>query len=193
MLFFRLCQQGCRILSRSIQDFNRSRSSIQSSRKWTGMFQGTLLWPWNHETIRCLSIQSLNRRQNCHSSGASIRTEVSTSVLSRRKPKISSEFSCCSRRILCLTLHESESAMREDAKTVASWDFERIIPCHGVRLYIQHETVTSIKRVIGMLLKARTWSLGSGLQQISLIQEVKRVASISLIPWFRAHIIPVLS
>jgi hypothetical protein len=25
-------------------------------------------------------------------------------------------------------------AMRKDAKTVAAWDFERIIPCHGVCL-----------------------------------------------------------
>lgn len=24
--------------------------------------------------------------------------------------------------------------MQRDAKTVAGWDFERIIPCHGVRL-----------------------------------------------------------
>ena len=32
--------------------------------------------------------------------------------------------------------------MRKDAKTVASWDFERIIPCHGVSVDIQHETMT---------------------------------------------------
>lgn len=33
-------------------------------------------------------------------------------------PKLNS---CCSRQ------------MKKDVKTVASWDFERIIPCHGVR------------------------------------------------------------
>jgi hypothetical protein len=47
----------------------------------------------NYKAIRCLSIQSLNRRQNCQSSEASIRSEVSTSVLSRRKLKTSSESS----------------------------------------------------------------------------------------------------
>lgn len=31
-----------------------------------------------------------------------------------------------------------QSAMRRDAKTVAAWDFDRIIPCHGVRLGLLH-------------------------------------------------------
>jgi len=26
--------------------------------------------------------------------------------------------------------------MKRDAKTVAEWDFERIIPCHGVRAVV---------------------------------------------------------
>jgi hypothetical protein len=45
-----------------------------------------------------------------------------------------------------LTLHKSKSAMREGAETVASWDFERIIPCCGVSLHIQHKIIASFDR-----------------------------------------------
>ena len=38
--------------------------------------------------------------------------------------------------------------MREDAKTVASWDFERIIPCHGVSLHIRLKIIASIDSYI---------------------------------------------
>jgi hypothetical protein len=38
--------------------------------------------------------------------------------------------------------------MREGAETVASWDFERIIPCCGVSLHIQHKIIASIDILI---------------------------------------------
>jgi len=36
------------------------------------------------------------------------------------------------RRTSSCTNHAWHRAMKRDARTVASWDFERIIPCHGV-------------------------------------------------------------
>lgn len=33
--------------------------------------------------------------------------------------------------------------MRRDAMTVANWDFDRIIPCHGVRKTVMRIYVTS--------------------------------------------------
>jgi hypothetical protein len=36
-------------------------------------------------------------------------------------------------------------AMRRDAKTVAGWDFERIIPCHGVRFFVISKMLNNSK------------------------------------------------
>lgn len=41
--------------------------------------------------------------------------------------------------------------MKRDAKTVAAWDFEKIIPCHGVRhrnLYLTFTLILAMQDVI---------------------------------------------
>jgi len=37
--------------------------------------------------------------------------------------------------------------MKRDAKTVAGWDFTRIIPCHGVRMQQLHAGIVSMTSI----------------------------------------------
>jgi hypothetical protein len=52
--------------------------------------------------------------------------------------------------------------MRRDAKTVAGWNFERIIPCHGVRSFALYDTLESVPLLTcgRMLLKLKAIRLG---------------------------------
>ena len=39
--------------------------------------------------------------------------------------------------------------MKRDVKTVAGWDFDRIIPCHGVRLRVPAGLVLALTVPVG--------------------------------------------
>jgi hypothetical protein len=61
-------------------------------------------------------------------------------------------------------------AMKKDAKTIAEWDFERIIPCHGVRVIVALRPITPLTvSLTGRNREGRKQSVEGSIQVVSRV------------------------
>lgn len=57
--------------------------------------------------------------------------------------------------------------MKRDVKTVAGWDFERLIPCHGVRVIVTLPPITLTVSLTGHHREGWEQSMEGSIQVVS--------------------------
>ncbi|KAK5278299.1 hypothetical protein LTR20_004095 [Exophiala xenobiotica] len=97
----------------------------------TVLFEGfiTLCVAWYHKPTRTLIQSDLMMNLPCTEQYSPSSSDVG--ILSREFAKRAHPSSVWSRRLVYYVATTDYSLMRRDAKRVAEWDIQRIIPCHG--------------------------------------------------------------